>query len=87
MKSHTFGELNQLIIIKMKRSFFTFAAIALVLSLTSCKETSGETEEVEIMETEMEAPAEVIETPSEDVEEPVLEETVEVEETVTETPA
>ncbi len=52
----------------MKKSFLTFAAIALVFSFTSCKETSVETTEdtqVEVLETETEAPAEVevIETP------------------------
>lgn len=52
----------------MKKSFLTFAAIALVFSFTSCKETTVETTEdpeVEVLEIETEAPAEVevIETP------------------------
>lgn len=55
----------------MKKSFLTLAAIALVFSFTSCKETTTEqTEdmEVEVMETETETPAEVIEeTPAEEV--------------------
>ena len=49
----------------MKKSLFTFAAIAMVLSFTSCKETSAEKTEdnAEVMETETavdttEAPAE-----------------------------
>lgn len=49
----------------MKKSILTFAAIALVFSFTSCKETTVETTEeteMEVMETE--APAEVIETPA-----------------------
>jgi hypothetical protein len=48
----------------MKKSILTFAAIALVFSFTSCKETTVETTEeteMEVMETE--APVEVIETP------------------------
>jgi len=49
----------------MKKSILTFAAIALVFSVTSCKETTVETTEetqTEVIETE--APAEeVIETP------------------------
>lgn len=55
----------------MKKSFLTLAAIALVFSFTSCKETTTEqTEdmEVEVMETETETPAEVIEEiPAEEV--------------------
>ncbi len=48
----------------MKKSILTFAAIALVFSFTSCKETTVEkTEEAEIEVIETEAPAEVIETP------------------------
>ncbi len=46
---------------KMKKSFLTFAAIALVFSFTSCKETTTETTEestVEVIETP-EAPVEV----------------------------
>jgi predicted small lipoprotein YifL len=48
----------------MKKSFLTLAAIALVFSFTSCKETTVEkTEdtEVNLMETETESPVEVIE--------------------------
>lgn len=56
---------------KMKKSFLTLAAIALVFGFTSCKETETEqTEatEVEVLETETEVPAEVIEeTTSEEV--------------------
>ncbi len=70
----------------MKKSFFTLAAIALVLSFTSCKEDSAEkTEEVQVIETEVETPVEVIETPTEDAMDTLSEETVEVEETITET--
>jgi len=48
----------------MKKSILTFAAIALVFSFTSCKETTVETtEETEMDIIETEAPAEVIETP------------------------
>lgn len=50
----------------MKKSFLTLAAIALVLSFTSCKDQSAEQTEVEVIE-EVEAPVEVMETPSEDV--------------------
>lgn len=53
----------------MKKSFLTLAAIALVFSFTSCKETTVETTEdkqVEVLETE--TPEEVIE------ETPVVEE-------------
>lgn len=50
----------------MKKSFLTLAAIALVLSFTSCKDQSAEQTEVEVIE-EVEAPVEVIETPSEEV--------------------
>jgi len=72
----------------MKKSFFAIAAIALVLSFTSCKEDSADkTEEVEVMETEVEAPVEVIETPTEETMDTLSEETVEVEETMTETTA
>jgi hypothetical protein len=72
----------------MKKSFLTIAAMALVLSFTSCKEDSSEkTEEVEVIEAEVEAPVEVIETPTEEENMDVLnEESVEGEETVTETP-
>lgn len=48
----------------MKKSFLTLAAIALVFSFTSCKETTVEkTEDTEVnfMETETETPVEVIE--------------------------
>ncbi|TVZ27672.1 hypothetical protein JM83_2729 [Gillisia sp. Hel_I_86] len=70
----------------MKKSFFALTAIVLVLSFTSCKEDSAEkTEEVEVMETEVETPAEVIETPSEEVIDTLNEETVEREDTMTET--
>jgi hypothetical protein len=70
----------------MKKSFFALAAIALVLSFTSCKEDSAEkTEEVQVIETEVEAPVEVIETPTEEVMDTLSEETVEVEGTMTET--
>ena len=48
---------------KMKKSFLTFAITALVLSFTSCKETTVETTE--------ETAVEVIETPVEEVETPV----------------
>jgi len=48
----------------MKKSILTLAAIALVFSFTSCKETTVETtEETEMDVIETEAPAEVIETP------------------------
>ncbi len=48
----------------MKKSILTFAAIALVFSFTSCKETTVETtEDTEMEVIETEAPAEVIETP------------------------
>lgn len=54
----------------MKRSFFTIAALGLVLSFTSCKETTVEkTEETNVevfeTETEIETPAEVMESPVE----------------------
>ena len=53
---------------KMKKSFLTIAAIALVLSLTSCKETV-ETEEgsAEVIETPAETTIEAVETPIEEV--------------------
>lgn len=54
----------------MKKSFLTFAAVALVLSFASCKEASAETTpetEVEVLDTPAEAPVEVIETPVEEV--------------------
>lgn len=44
----------------MKKSFLTFAAIALVFSFTSCKETATETTE--------ESAVEVIETPEATIE-------------------
>ena len=53
----------------MKQSFLTFAAAALVLSLTSCKETPTESAEAEAVQTEL--PAEVtpveVEIPAEEV--------------------
>ena len=68
----------------MKKSFFAFAAIALVLSFTSCKENTSETEGEEIMETE--TPAEVMETPAEEVVDTMSsDETTQVEENTTET--
>ncbi|WP_034920754.1 hypothetical protein [Gillisia sp. CAL575] len=63
----------------MKKSFLTLAAIALVLSFTSCKDESAEQNEVEVIE-EVEAPVEVMETPSEDVMDSTDVDTVEVEE-------
>lgn len=54
---------------KMKKSFLTFAAFALVLNFTSCKETTTETTEesaVEVMETP-EAPVEAEEVQTEEV--------------------
>jgi predicted small lipoprotein YifL len=68
----------------MKKSFLTLAAIALVLSFTSCKDESAEQTEVEVIE-EVEAAVEVIETPSEEVMDSTDVETMEVEENVTET--
>ncbi|MCC8359014.1 hypothetical protein LA313_03815 [Salinimicrobium sp. ASW11-47] len=59
--------------LKMKKSFLTFAAIALVFSFTSCKETTTETTE--------DTTVEVIETP----EAPVEVEAVETEEVVVDT--
>ncbi|MFV8838463.1 hypothetical protein [Salinimicrobium soli] len=53
----------------MKKSFLTFAVIALVFSFTSCKETPAEnTEEsaVEVMETPAETTVEAVETPVEE---------------------
>jgi len=68
----------------MKKSFLTLAAIALVLSFTSCKEDSAEkTEEVEVIETE--TPAEVMETPTEEVVDTISDEATQVEENTTET--
>ncbi|MCF4102730.1 hypothetical protein L1I30_13715 [Gillisia sp. M10.2A] len=67
----------------MKKSFFAFAAIALVLSFTSCKENASETEEVEIMETE--TPAEVIETPVVEEVDSTSQDTLKVEENMNET--
>ncbi|MFN4763029.1 hypothetical protein ACKGJN_07910 [Gillisia sp. Q332] len=53
----------------MKKSFLTLAAIALVFSFTSCKETTVEkTEDTEVNLMETETPVEVIEeTPAEEV--------------------
>jgi hypothetical protein len=65
----------------MKKSFFAIAAIALVLSFTSCKEDSAEKTEVEVIETEVQAPVEVMETPAEETIDTLSEETVEVNET------
>ncbi|RKS50539.1 hypothetical protein BC962_2310 [Gillisia mitskevichiae] len=62
----------------MKKSFLTLAAIALVLSFTSCKDESAEQTEVEVIE-EVEAPVEVMETPSEEVMDSTDVDTVEVE--------
>ncbi len=46
----------------MKKSFLTLAAIALVFSFTSCKETTVEkTEDTEVNLMETETPVEVIE--------------------------
>ena len=54
----------------MKKSFLTFAAIAMVFSFTSCKETPAETTEetsVEVMEAPAETAVEAVETPVEEV--------------------
>lgn len=51
----------------MKKSFLTFAAIAMVFSFTSCKETPAESTE--------ETAVEAVETPIEEVE-PVQEEVI-----------
>ncbi|SDS77417.1 hypothetical protein SAMN04487764_3025 [Gillisia sp. Hel1_33_143] len=67
----------------MKKSFLTLAAIALVLSFTSCKEDSAEKTEVEVIETE--TPAEVMETPTEEVVDTISDEASQVEENTTET--
>jgi len=66
----------------MKKSFLTLAAIALVLSFTSCKDESST--EVEVIE-EIEAPIEVMETPSEEVMDSTVVDSVEVEANMTET--
>ena len=60
----------------MKKSILTFAAIALIFSFSSCKETTVEqTEELEVIETETEAPVEVIEeAPVEVLEDTITEE-------------
>ena len=68
----------------MKKSFLTLAAIALVLSFTSCKDESADQTEVEVIE-EVEAPVEVIETPSEEVMDSTDVDSVEVEANMTET--
>ena len=70
----------------MKKSFLTLAAIALVLSFTSCKDQSAEQTEVEVIE-EVEAPVEVIETPSEEIMDSTTVDSVEVEVDMTETAA
>jgi len=70
----------------MKKSFLTLAAIALVLSFTSCKEDSAEkTEEVQVMETEVVPAEEVMEAPVEETMDSTEVETIEVEGNVTET--
>ena len=54
----------------MKKSFLSFALIAMVLSFTSCKETPAETteeSEVEVMEAPVETDVEAVETPAEEV--------------------
>ena len=54
----------------MKKSFLSVAVFALVLSMTSCKETPAETapeETVEVMETPAETPVEEVEVPVEEV--------------------
>ncbi len=60
----------------MKKSILTFAAIALIFSFSSCKETTVEqTEELEVIETEIETPVEVIEeAPVEEMEDTISEE-------------
>lgn len=70
----------------MKKSFLTFAAIALVLSFTSCKETPAEsTEEVEVIEqTEVEE-IQPEETPAVEADSLSVQENT-VEEAVSETP-
>ena len=50
----------------MKKSFLSFAVIALVLSFTSCKETPAETTEETAVEA-VEIPVEEVETPVEEV--------------------
>lgn len=73
----------------MKKSFLTLAAVALVLSFTSCKETPAEsTEEVEVIETETqveEAPVET-EVPAEEVD-TLSTQGAQIEEPISETPA
>ncbi len=70
----------------MKKSFLTLAAIALVLSFTSCKEDSAEkTEDVQVIETEVVPTEEVMETPVEETMDSTEVEAMEVEENVTET--
>ncbi len=71
----------------MKKSFLTFAAIALVFSFTSCKETPAETtEEVEVIEqTEVEE-IQPEETPAVEVDSLSTQEQP-VEDAVSETPA
>ena len=74
---------------KMKKSFLTFAALVMVLSFTSCKETPAETTtETEAIETETEVLEEEVseEIIVEDVDS-LSTEATEVEEEVTETPA
>lgn len=54
----------------MKKSFLTFAVIALVLSFTSCKETPAENAEesaVEVMETPVETPIDTVGIETEEI--------------------
>ena len=51
---------------KMKKSFLTFAVIALVLSFTSCKETPAESAEETAVET-IETPVEEVEATTEEI--------------------
>lgn len=72
----------------MKKSFLTFAAIAVMLSFTSCKETPSESTESEEIKTEI--PSEVTpvetETPEEEVD-TIMAETEAVEEQMNEDPS
>lgn len=70
----------------MKKSFLTLAAIALVLSFTSCKETSSEkTEDIEVMEPQTEVLSEDVETPAEEVIDNTEGDTLEVDQNANET--
>lgn len=54
----------------MKKSFLTFAVIAMALSLTSCKETPVENSEesaVEVMETPVETSVDTVDVDTEEV--------------------